>query len=155
MRQFRGIVENPYAPSTDMLWLNDNELKYFSNGEWKTLYNKPKDTSVSTSNTLKYITLEEGNTKESKASNLDILSNSDTIYIKIGEGIGVYNWNPKLGGQAHIITAYGNTVYYTITKDGKVSKGLETPDIFLEYSNSGGTKSSKEFIRKLVQLINK
>lgn len=153
MRQFRGIVENPYAPPTDMLWLNDNELKYFSNGEWKTLYNKPKDTSVSTSNHLKYITLEENSTEESKTSNLDILSNSDTIYIKIGEGIGVYNWNPKVGGQAHIITAYGDTVYYSIFEDGAVTKGVTSPDIYLSYINVGGTKTKEQFVNELVKLI--
>ena len=30
MKQFRGIVESPYAPSNDMIWICGNELKYFN-----------------------------------------------------------------------------------------------------------------------------
>ena len=158
MRQFRGIVESPYAPSPDMIWVYQNECKYFSNGKWE-LINTPKITEVEKTsvieenNYLPYIILEVGKTKKIKSSNLDILNESTTNFVKINDGFGVYTFEPNTGGQAHIITAYGSTIYYSISKDGSIEKGLESPDIYLEYVNAGGKKTYKEFINELVDLI--
>lgn len=158
MKQFRGIVESPFAPSPDMLWIYQNELKYFSNGEWK-LINNPRVTeevpSVTSqdSNTLDYIILEVGKTKKIKTSNLSKLSeNKEPYFVSIKGGFGVYTWNNN-GGQAHIINAYGDTSYYSISSDGSVEKSLESPDIYLDYVNAGGKKSKAEFVKELVDLI--
>ena len=34
MRRLAGIVESPIAPPTNMVWLNKNIFRYFSNGQW-------------------------------------------------------------------------------------------------------------------------
>ena len=159
MRSFRGIVESPFAPSTDMLWVYQNELKYFSNGEWK-LINNPKVTEETPSvtsqdkNTLDYIILEVGKTKKIKSNNLTKLSeNKEPYFVSIKGGLGVYTWDSNTGGQAHIINAYGDTTYYSISQDGSVEKGFDSPDIYLDYVNAGGKKSKGEFVKELVDLI--
>lgn len=159
MKQFRGIVESSYAPSTDMIWVYNKELKYFTNGKWESVNIKSLteevDSSVKALNTdtLEYIILEEGNTKTIKTSNYNKLVNRNTDFIKINDGFGLLTWDNTKGGQAHIITAYGNTLYYSISSKGVVSKGFESPDIYLEYVNAGGKKSIKEFIKDIIDLI--
>lgn len=162
MRYFRGIVESNVAPSTDMLWINQKELKYFSNGKWESIDNKSITEELISSVTalkedpkeyLEYVILELGSSKNIKTSNYDKLSSSKTNFIKIGDGFGIYTWDSVKGGQAHIITAYGNTIYYTINSKGAVEKGFESPDIYLDYINAGGTKTHKEFIKELVDLL--
>lgn len=161
MKQFRGIVESPYAPPTDVLWLDGNTLKYFSSGVWNNIIKEPivteeKNTSVTYDNniTLSYIILDTKNTKKTKKENLDKLSNNEAPYfVSINGGIGVYSWDSTVGGQAHVINAYGDTVYYTISSNGLVEKGFVSPDIYLDYVNAGGKKTKEEFIKELVDLI--
>ena len=159
MKQFRGIVESPHAPSTDMIWVYNKELKYFTNGKWEPVNTKSLTEEDSSSvkavntDTLEYITLEEGSTKAIKTSNYDKLVNRNTNFIKINNGFGIVTWDNSKGGQAHIITAYGNTLYYSISNKGAINKDFESPDIYLEYVNSGGKKTYKEFINELVDLI--
>lgn len=158
MKQFRGIVESTYAPSHDMIWIYNNELKYFTNGKWE-LMNNPKVTEpekgsvTKDNNTLSYITLEVGKTKKIKSNNLNNIKEGTTNFVNINNGFGVYIFEPNTGGQAHIITAYGNTIYYSINSDGSIEKGFESPDIYLDYVNAGGKKSRENFIKDLVDLI--
>ena len=160
MRTFRGIVESPFAPSADMLWVYQNELKYFSNGKWEIIGN-PKATEAEEvsvafqdKNTLEYIILEVGKSKKIKSNNLIKLSeNKGPYFVNIKGGFGVYTWDDKSGGQAHILNAYGNTLYYSILSDGTVEKEFESPDIYLDYINAGGKKSKVEFVKELVDLI--
>lgn len=242
MRRFRGIIESPTAPPTDMIWILNHEFRYYSGGKWLlinnpvnletsgitspiikvgntsedkannlsvcseystsdvvtmniegTLYDKyydvlgvyhngtvsilegnhctvfdvnfdtgevTLDSRYDTSQLLPYIILEIGNSDEFKTINLERLRSqsvagvtANTFFVGIDYGYGVGTWNPTSGGQAHIVTAYGNTVYYNIDKDGSVTKALESPDIYLEYKNLGGTKSSEEFIQELINLF--
>lgn len=159
MKQFRGIVESPCVPSTDMLWIYNKELKYFTNGKWESVNTKSlteeENSSVKALNidTLEYITLEEGNTKDIKISNYNKLVDKTTNFIKINDGFGILTWDNSKGGQAHIITAYGSTLYYSISEDGEVNKGVSSPDIYLDYINAGGTKTPNQFVKELVDLI--
>ena len=247
MRRFRGIIESPIAPSTDMVWLYNHEFKYFSNGQWLsianpvglsnegtseasvvapviklgnstsdkannikvcsefttndvvsvdiegTIYGKyydvvgvyhngtvsilegnhctvfdvnfndgtvTLDSRYDTSQFLPYTILEIGDSDYVKSINLERLRaqtttgvTANTFFVGIDYGYGVGNWNSSTGGQAHIVTAYGNTVYYTISIDGSVSKAIESPDIFLEYKNNGVTKTHTQFAQELIDLI--
>lgn len=239
MRRFRGIVESPTAPPTDMVWLHKHEFKYFSNGKWLTITNPVQfvnpetgeasitapviklgntttdkqnnikvcselsttdvvsvdiegtfhglyydvvgvyhngtvsvlegnhctvfdinfndgtvslDSKYDTSKFLPYVDLEIGNSTEVKAYNLERLKLGH-FFVQVDYGYGVGSWNPSTGGHAHIVTAYGNTVYYNLAADGTVTKEVESPDIYLEYVNQGGKKTPSEFISELVDLI--
>lgn len=110
------------------------------------------DSKYDTSRLLPYVDLEIGNSAEVKAYNLERLKLGH-FFVQVDYGYGVGSWNPTTGGHAHIVTAYGNTVYYELAADGTVSKELESPDLYLEYVNQGGTKSPTEFIAGLVNLI--
>ena len=159
MRYFRGVVESPYAPPTDMLWIYQNELKYFSNGKWE-IINNPKITETIPVSVIKeniilpYITLEVGKSKKIKTENYNkLINDTSPYYLNINGGLGVYSWNSKEGGQAHIINFYGDTTYYSISSDGSLEKSFESPDIYLDYINAGGKKNKEEFIKDLVDLI--
>ena len=39
MRRFRGLIENPFPPSTDMIWVYNHEMKYYSRGQWLSISN--------------------------------------------------------------------------------------------------------------------
>lgn len=110
------------------------------------------DSKYDTSKLLPYVDLEIGNSAEAKAYNLERLKLGH-FFVQIDYGYGVGSWNPSTGGHAHIVTAYGNTVYYELAADGTVSKELESPDLYLEYVNQGGTKSPTEFMTELMTLI--
>lgn len=110
------------------------------------------DSKYDTSKLLPYVDLEIGNSEEVKEYNLERLKLGH-FFVQVDYGYGVGSWNPTTGGHAHIVTAYGNTVYYELAADGTVSKELESPDLYLEYVNQGGTKSPTEFIAELVNLM--
>lgn len=110
------------------------------------------DSKYDTSKLLPYVDLEIGDSEEVKAYNLERLQLGH-FFVSIDYGYGVGSWNPSTGGYAHIVTATGNTVYYNLSPTGIVVKGLESPDIYYEYTNKGGTKSSEEFIEALLNLI--
>lgn len=110
------------------------------------------DSKYDTSKFLPYVDLEIGNSAETKAYNLERLKLGH-FFVQVDYGYGVGSWNPSTGGQAHIVTAYGNTVYYTLSADGTVVKETESPDLYLEYKNQGGTKTPTEFIQELIDLI--
>lgn len=152
MRHFRGIVESSTAPSTDVIWIKGNEMKYYTKGKWELLNEK-----FSLPELPKYdnpIILEEGKDKSIKESNLNKLKGTNgTFFVHVNYGYGVGIWDSNKGGQIHIITPYGSTIYYSIKKNGELTAPLESPDIYLEYINNGGTKSSKQFVQELIDLI--
>ena len=110
------------------------------------------DSKYDTSKFLPYVDLEIGNSAETKAYNLERLKLGH-FFVQVDYGYGVGSWNPSTGGHAHIVTAYGNTVYYNLAADGTVSKKIESPDLYLEYVNQGGKKTPTEFIKELVNLM--
>lgn len=150
MRTFRGIVESNVAPSTDVIWLHNKELKYFTNGKWESLNEIP----ILPKENNDIITLEEGNNKAIKESNLNKLKNTkDTFFVSTQYGHGVGIWNSKDGGQIHVITPYGSTIYYSIKKNGELSTPLESPDLYLNYISAGGQLDKNTFVKKLKELI--
>lgn len=110
------------------------------------------DSKYDTSKLLPYVDLEIGNSDEVKAYNLERLQ-LGYFFVAVDYGYGVGSWNPTTGGHAHIVTAFGNTVYYNLSPEGIVVKETESPDLYYEYINKGGTKSPEEFITELVDLI--
>lgn len=110
------------------------------------------DSKYDTSKMLTYVDLEIGNSAETKAYNLERLRLGH-FFVSIDYGYGVGSWNPTNGGSAHIVTAFGNTVYYNISKDGIVAKQTESPDIYYEYTKAEGNKTPTEFIEELLLLI--
>lgn len=103
-------------------------------------------------NQLHLIELEIGDSNEVRESNLKVLTTGQ-FFTSINYGFGVGTWNSISGGHAHIVTAYGNTVYYMIGADGAVTKETETPDIYYDYLSAGGTKSMTEFVEAIKILI--
>lgn len=239
MIKYKGIVESPTPPPTQYFWVYRGEIKYFSNGKWRSVLKDPvsiedsegqvtiitpvirlnntvedKDNNINicsklsitevvsvdvegtfngltydvigiyhngtvsilegnkctvfdinfdtgevtldskydTSRLLPYVDLEIGNSEEAKQYNIERLQLGH-FFVAINYGYGVGSWNPTTGGHAHIVTAFGNTVYYNISPDGIVTKELESPDIYYEYINKGGTKTPTEFVEELLNLI--
>lgn len=151
MKTFRGIVESSTTPSTDMLWINNKELKYFNNGKWESLNEKPILPEIKE---YKPILLEEGNSKNIKDSNLNILKGTTgAFFVETNYGYGTGIWNQKEGGQIHVLTPYGSSVYYSIKKNGELSAPLESPDLYVNYLSLGGQLDKNTFTTKLKDLI--
>jgi hypothetical protein len=152
MRHFRGIVESNTAPSNDVIWIKDGEMKYYNKGKWELLNEK-----FSLPEMPKYdnpIILEEGTSKDIKESNLNKLKETNgTFFVHVNHGYGVGIWSSTKGGQIHIITPYGSTVYYNISKKGELGSPVESPDIYLEYISAGGKQDKNTFIKSLITLL--
>lgn len=110
------------------------------------------DSKYDTSKLLSYVDLQIGDSESVKAYNKEHLP-TGSFFVAIDYGFGTGTWNSSTGGQAHIVTASGNTVYYSIQADGAVTKILESPDIYYEYTQAGGTKSPIQFMLVLKHLI--
>ena len=110
------------------------------------------DSKYDTSKFLPYVDLEIGNSSTTKAYNIERLQ-TGTFFCGIDYGFGVGTWNSTNGGSAHIVTAYGNTVYYAITNDGIVTKVAESPDLYYEYTQMGGSKSTTQFAMAIADLV--
>ena len=110
------------------------------------------DSKYDTSKLLPYVDLQIGDSDTVKQYNKEHLLTGN-FFVSINYGYGTGTWNSTTGGQAHIITAYGNTVYYPIGIDGSVSKILEAPDLYYEYIQTGGSKSPVQFMLTLKSLI--
>ena len=152
MRTFRGIVESATMPSTDVIWINNNrEIKYFTNGKWELLNEKFSLPEVKNDSP---IILEEGKDKNIKESNLNKLKETNgTFFVHVNYGYGVGIWDSNKGGQIHVITPYGSTLYYNIKKNGELSNSLESPDIYLDYVSAGGKLDKKTFVQSLITLM--
>lgn len=110
------------------------------------------DSKYDTSKFLPYVDLEIGNSETTKAYNIERLQ-TGTFFCRIDYGFGVGTWNSTNGGSAHIVTAYGNTVYYSITNDGIVTKVTESPDLYYEYTQMRGSKSPTQFAMAIADLV--
>ena len=110
------------------------------------------DSKYDTSKLLPYIDLQIGDSDTVKQYNKEHLPIGN-FFVAINYSYGTGTWNSTTGGQAHIVTAYGNTVYYAIGVDGSVSKILEAPDLYYEYIYAGGSKSPVQFMLTLKSLI--
>lgn len=112
------------------------------------------DSKYDTSKLLPYVDLEIGDSDTVKQYNKEHLP-TGSFFVAIDYGYGTGTWNSASGGTAHIVTATGNTVYYNISADGSVTKLLESPDLYWEYTQMGGTKTSTQFAIALTDLIGK
>lgn len=110
------------------------------------------DNKYDTSKFLPYVDLEVGNSTQTKAYNIERLQ-TDTFFCGIDYGFGVGTWNSTNGGSAHIVTAYGNMVYYSISNDGAVAKVTESPDLYYEYTQRGGSKTPTQFAMAIADLV--
>lgn len=110
------------------------------------------DSKYDTSKLLPYVDLQIGDSDTVKQYNKEHLLTGN-FFVSINYGYGTGTWNSTTGGQAHIVTAYGNTVYYAIGIDGSVNKILEAPDLYYEYIQAGGSKSPVQFMLTLKSLI--
>lgn len=110
------------------------------------------DSKYDTSKFLPYVDLEIGNSAQTKAYNMERLQ-TGTFFCGIDYGFGVGTWNSTNGGSAHIVTAYGNMVYYSISNDGGVAKMTESPDLYYEYTQMGGSKTSQQFAMAIADLV--
>lgn len=94
--------------------------------------------------------LEIGNSTEVKARNLEKLKKVEhTFLADINYGYGTADWLPTTGGQAIITTAAGGQVYYSISKDGAVSKVAEnTGQVLLDFRI--GTNSVSNELKEVI-----
>ena len=112
------------------------------------------DSKYDTSKLLPYVDLEIGDSDTVKQYNKEHLP-TGSFFVAIDYGYGTGTWNSTSGGTAHIVTATGNTVEYNISADGSVTKLLESPDLYWEYTQMGGTKTPTQFAIALTGLIGK
>ena len=112
------------------------------------------DSKYDTSKLLPYVDLEIGDSDTVKQYNKEHLP-TGSFFVAIDYGYGTGTWNSTSGGTAHIVTATGNTVYYNISADGSVTRLLESPDLYWEYTQMGGTKTPTQFAIALTDLIGK
>ena len=112
------------------------------------------DSKYDTSKLLPYVDLEIGDSDTVKQYNKEHLP-TGSFFVAIDYGYGTGTWNSTNGGTAHIVTATGNTVYYNISTEGSVTKLLESPDLYWEYTQTGGTKTPTQFAIALTGLIDK
>ena len=112
------------------------------------------DSKYDTSKLLPYVDLEIGDSDTVKQYNKEHLP-TGSFFVAIDYGYGTGTWNSTSGGTAHIVTAIGNTVYYNISAEGSVTKLLESPDLYWEYTQMGGAKTPTQFTMALAGLIDK
>ena len=110
------------------------------------------DSKYDTSKLLPYVDLQIGDSDTVKQYNKEHLP-TGSFFVAIDYGYGTGTWNSTSGGTAHIVTATGNTVYYNISADGSVTKLLESPDLYWEYTQMGGTKTPTQLAMALTSLI--
>ena len=143
------VVQSDMPNDNNVIWVYGNTAKYYNNGTWTTLGESnedrkeleekvdsldkemgevKKDLSIFGSE-QSIVELEIGDSDEIKANNLkklqSIQTNDHTFFTDINYGYGTASWLPATGGTALIITSEGHAVKYTISKDGKVTKGEE------------------------------
>lgn len=95
--------------------------------------------------------LEIGNSDEVKARNLKKLKKVEhTFLADIDYGYGTADWLPASGGQAIITTAAGGQVYYSISKDGAVSKIAENSSQILLNFKLGDNEVSNELKKAII-----
>lgn len=85
MKQLTGIIESPYAPPTNCIWLSEGKLKYFSNGAWISI-GKSGDTPSNES--YEIITIGDNSINLQTAQRIG-LNNAVTIKFK-GSDNGTY-----------------------------------------------------------------
>ena len=112
------------------------------------------DSKYDTSKLLPYVDLKIGDSDTVKQYNKEHLP-TGSFFVAIDYGYGTGTWNSTNGGTAHIVTATGNTVYYNISTEGSVTKLTESPDLYWEYVQMGGTKTPTQFAIALTGLIGK
>ena len=110
------------------------------------------DSKYDTSKLLPYVDLQIGHSDTVKQYNKEHLP-TGSFFVAINYGFGTGTWNSTTGGTAHIVTATGNVVYYSINADGAVEKSLESPDLYWEYTQMGGTKTPTQFATAIKGLV--
>lgn len=107
----------------------NGHIDIVSNGflyEYNVDYNTGEIVQISTGDIihgLAYYHLEIGNSDVVKASNMEYLTgHQGQFFCEIDYGYGVGTWHAITGGQATIMTAYGDHVQYIISGDGVVTR---------------------------------
>ena len=178
MRRFRDIVEDIKAPSTQSLWLNNNELKVYGAKGWTSLNDTSEDRQELEEKVDSLdkeigqikkelsifgseqgvVELEIGNSAEIKAANLNklktIQTNDHTFFTDINYGYGTASWLPSTGGNAFIITDEGHAVKYSISIDGEVSKISEFTLKDNSYTLPAATKTTLGGIKAGINIVN-
>lgn len=124
-----------------VVWFYDGVIRVFNNGTWQEygssseLKDKVDSMDKEIGDILNQLgssggitELQFGDTPEILNKNLTKLkkvSKEDSFLVDIDYGFGTGSWNANAGGKAFITTATGVHVNYTISKDGKLTKGLE------------------------------
>lgn len=108
--------------------------------------------SYNLSNMLPHVALQIGDSTAVRSYNKEHLP-TGSFFVAINYGYGTGTWNSTTGGTAHIVTATGNTVYYNISPDGVVEKILESPDLYYEYTQMGGSKTLTQFAMAIADLV--
>lgn len=111
----------------------NGHIDIISNGflhEYNVNYNTGEITEISSGDIihgLAYYHLEIGNSDVVKASNMEYLTgHQGQFFCEIDYGYGVGTWHAITGGQATIMTAYGDHVQYIISGDGVVTRSEDS-----------------------------
>lgn len=145
MRRFREIIEDIKAPSSQSLWLDKGELKFFGVKGWTSMVGgrdedrqeleekvDSLDKEMGTANNdikklqsskLTCLQLQIGNSAEVKQHNLKELQGiAGFFFTELDYGYGVGTYQSSTGGFAHVVTAHDNNTYYDIAADGSIAK---------------------------------
>lgn len=123
-----------YADGTkDICNFTNGHIDIVSNGflyEYNVNYNTGEIVlinRVDIIHSLAYYHLEIGNSDAVKASNMEYLTgHQGQFFCEIDYGYGVGIWHAVTGGQATIMTAYGDYVQYIISGDGVVTRAEDS-----------------------------
>lgn len=132
MKKFQGIIESPTPPPINCFWLYNGTSQYITgnihtkNHEFGNLGAIVSEgvitlTSVFVNYSNAIVELEIGDSNEIKEHNLNNLVQGH-FFTHLDYGYGVGTFQTKIGGFAHVTTAYGNEVFYSIKDDGSIIK---------------------------------
>lgn len=111
MRKLKAIIESPFSPPVDSLWLANGTIKYFSNGTWVTVAGEGSgtiswDDIENAPDLTQYVTVNQFNNKQ------DILVSGTNIKTINGQSL-------LGGGNIQVDGPDGNTTYaFTDGTDG-------------------------------------
>ena len=179
MRRFRDIIEDIKAPSSQSLWLDKGELKFFGTKGWTPMVGGGSEDRQELEEKVDSLDKEVGQIKQElsvfgseqgvveleigdadgiKTSNLEklksIQTNDHTFFTNINYGYGTASWLPTTGGSALIITDDGHAVKYSISIDGEVTKVSKFTLKDYTYILPAATKTSLGGVKAGINIAN-